>query len=123
MARVVIDGKRFLLILGLDEDTVKPETIAEALRRLSEEEMQELESCCVHVEDTLPHLNPEIFKSLKDNVEYIPTKEYDPMYTETELRKMIKYERNPMRKAMLQKELSTMNMWNGKHSRGKRKHS
>lgn len=121
MARVVIDGEKFLLILGLeDTPNLSPETIAEALRRLDKEELDKLEVECLRFEDTLPHLNPEIFMHLHDSTEFIPSKYKEPEYTESELRRMIKYEKNPMRKTMLQRELSTMNMWNGKHSKGRK---
>lgn len=124
MARVVIDGQKFLLCLGLDEDTVTPMAIREALSKLNEAEIIAIrDECVIDIQDTLPAqptLMPSIFDWRPQNM-YVPVQEFESEYTETQLRRMIKYEKNPMRKQQLQKELSSLNMYGGKHRKGKKR--
>lgn len=121
MARVVIDGQKFLLCLGLDEDTVTPMTIREALAKLSEAEIVAIkDECVINVMPDRPMINPEVFNWKPQDV-FVPEKELGFEYTETQLRRMIKHEKNPMRKQQLQKELSSLNMYGGKHRKGKKR--
>lgn len=120
MRTVVIDGKKMLSILHISEETVTPELIRDTLLSLSLEERIKLEEeCVVHVDDITPHLSLEML-AVNDVFKFTNTDDRFE-YTEVELKRLIKYERNPMRKKELQRELSTMNMWNGKHRRGKRR--
>ena len=119
MHRVLIDGNKFLAALGLS-DNITAELIAAKLMSMSEEERIQLEDqCVIRVDDCFPHFNPEVFRNEELCIPQAREDEYP--HTEVELRRLIKYERNPMRKASLQAELSSMNSWNGKHRKGKKR--
>lgn len=74
----------------------------------------ELPNCCT-VE--IPDINFELPEE-RAFVKSIDTNDFE--YTESELRKRIKYCKNPMEKQRLQREFSTMNFANGKHHRGRK---
>lgn len=74
--------------------------------------------------DTKPNIELPMIKSLKFEE---PLKEPDYIYSEYNkidditLKKLIKYSKNPMERKQLQRELSSRNFMNGKHSKGKRR--
>lgn len=63
-----------------------------------------------------PSISPELI-----NETFINTYEIGVERTESELKKLIKYSKNPMEKQALQRELSSINFCSGKHSKGNRR--
>ena len=115
---VLIDGRRFLQVLGLrDNDSLTPEIVRDALMGLSEEELEEL-----GLKIIIPEPEPfsHLCFDLPEPKIYVPVEDELDCLTSSDLKKQIKHEKNPMRKMQLQKQLSSMNAWNGKHSKGKR---
>lgn len=116
----VINGKLFLQKLGSEEEHLTSDAVAEKLSSLTEDELQELmDSCTIDIPER-PSLCFDMPES--DPFEYIkfgPDSPYDGI-SDRQLKRMIKYEKNPMMKSKLQKELSTRNSWSGKHRKGRR---
>ena len=110
-AKVAIDGKRFLDLLNLDEKIVTAEDISEKLLSLSDEERAKIfNECIVEDSEAFEILNrtkkdyEDIF-SMPSNDEffYHDNLGYRPP---SEIKKELKYEKNPMRIKQLQKELN-----------------
>ena len=60
-------------------------------------------------------------EELNKTVEYVPQHNNMSEMTESELKKRIKYCKNPLEKQKLQRELSSLKFMEGKHRKGKRK--
>lgn len=113
-----IDGKRFLLAIGMGEESLTPIAIAEALKRLTQTEwMSMVEQGIIEVPDQ-PELS---YAEQLNNESYMyvgyPT-EYD--IPDSELRKRIKHEKNYMCSMNLKRALGSA-PGHGKHAHG-RKH-
>lgn len=107
---VVISGGRLLKELNLpDDETLTPQAVCSALAELTVEERQSLTDRC-----TLS----KVIEDINDLDNYNP---YENCRTTDELKRLIKYERNPMAKLQLQRELSCVNSYCGKHSKGRKK--
>lgn len=111
----LISNRLLLQKLGLADDTLTSKQVVEKLSHLPTEELQELIDSCEISEEEL--LQPSLcFDILKSNpFEYIGSESFYDDISDVRLKCMIKYEKNPMMKFKLQKELSTRNSWNGKH--------
>lgn len=115
---VIINGRRFLQVLGLkDNDSLTPEIVRDTLMGLSEEELEELGLKIIVPE---PELFSNLCFDLLEPKMYVPVEDELDYLTSSDLKKQIKHEKNPMRKMQLQKQLSSIYAWNGKHSKGKR---
>lgn len=107
---VVISGGRFLKELNLpDDETLTPQAVCYALAELTVEERQSLTDRC-----TLS----EMIEDINNCDNYVGDMNFR---TIEELRRLIKHERNPMAKLQLQRELSCVNSYCGKHSKGRKR--
>lgn len=112
---MVIDGNKFLARIGITGDRFTSEDIKNALMKIGKDELDGILVECSIGDDTCLHHR---IMTLADCIE--DSKSEGFLYsTEVDLKKQIKYERNPMRRAQLQRELSTMNSWKGKHRKGR----
>ena len=96
-----IDGRKLLKELGLLGKEFTEVEVCNALVNLGKTNVEELLNKCV-IDD-----NASI-------VGYLPYEE-----DEVSLKKRLKYARNSMEKAKIQRELSERNAWNGRHRKGK----
>ena len=96
-----IDGRKLLKELGLLGKEFTEVEVCDTLANLGKDKVEELLNKCA-IEDKT---------SL---VGYFPYEE-----DEISLKKRLKYARNPMEKAKIQRELSERNAWNGRHRKGK----
>lgn len=115
---MVIDGNKFLARIGITGDEFTAEDIKNALMKIGKDEVDVILVECSIGDDACLHHR---MMTLADCIEDIKKDESHSfsegfLYsTEVDLKKQIKYERNPMRRNQLQMELSTMNSWKGKH--------
>ena len=96
-----IDGRKLLKELGLLGKEFTEVEVCDTLASLGKDRVEELLNKCV-------------MKDKASLVGYLPYEE-----DEVSLKKRLKYARNPMGKAKIQRELSERNAWNGRHRKGK----
>ena len=135
---LLINAKMLLEKLGLDEDTLTADEFCNALLNLTDEERENIFTGCSDVprevlhliegfhlrdisfyEDGLPHLNPEIFKMEQRNC-FDDFYEMNHQYCRTpeEIKRNLKFEKNPMRIKQLNRELTdSCRFWKWKKGR------
>ena len=119
---MVIDGNKFLARIGITGDGFTSEDIKNALMEIGKDELDGiLVECSIGDDTCLHHRMMTLADSIKDTkIDDSNSFSEGFLYsTEVDLKKQIKYERNPMRRTQLQRELSTMNSWKGKHRKGR----
>ena len=100
---------------------ISTEAMLEEFTRLTDEQQIQIIKDCT-VESKPEGLDFEQMSRLLNNEKYIYDIYEDRLVlSDSELRKRIKYCKNPMEKQMLQRELSGVNYANGKHHKGKRR--
>ena len=105
-----MDGRKFLKEIGLLGKDFTEQDVCDALVLIGKDGVEQiLNDCLVNVPGLVPIENNYAFLGYEYDVE-----------TEASLRRQLKYTKNPMEKARIQKELSTINSYNGKHRKGKR---
>ena len=105
-----VDGRKFLKEIGLLRKDFTEQDVCNALSAIGKDGVEQiLNDCLVKVPELVPIENDYAFLGYECNFE-----------TEASLRRQLKYTKNPMEKARIQKELSTINSCNGKHRKGKR---
>ena len=116
---MIVDGKKFIAAIGLGGRNFSSEDVLKALVEMGKDKVEAaLNECCLEVNDErLPSLKQ--ISDLNEDCSYYVDYGRCPR-NEVELRREIRYERNPMRKRQLQTELSTLNSWNGKHRNGRK---
>lgn len=116
---MVFDGKKFVAAIGLGGKNFSSEDVLKALVEMGKDKVEAaLNECCLEVNnERLPSLKQ--ISDLNEDCSYFADYGRYPR-NEVELRRKIRYERNPMRKGQLQTELSTLNSWNGKHRKGRK---
>lgn len=72
-------------------------------------------------EESISKTLEDMIKEMEEPEKYVYTLSDKYTYSESELRKRIKYCKNPMEKQRLQRELSSINFMEGKHRRGRKK--
>lgn len=116
---VISEFKKLLIdkIENNDNCNISTEKILITFDSLTEEEKTELLNKCT-VEYTEHKLENSIFDIESNQKDYLDT--IYPRFEQTpeELKKRIKYAKNPFEKRLLQKELSSINAFNGKHRNG-----
>lgn len=120
---MIVDGEKFLAKIGISGKGFTSEDIRDALMKLGKGEVEAiLVECSVQTDRSFFHNDfsfADLMNTTVDSCLFKPEECIENMYTEPQLKRLIKYERNPMRKKQLQRELSTMNSWNGKHRKGR----
>ena len=105
-----VDGRKFLKEIGLLGKDFTEQTVCDALVLIGKDGVEQiLNDCLVNVPELVPIENDYAFLGYECNFK-----------TEASLRRQLKYAKNPMEKARIQKELSTINSCNGRHRKGKR---
>lgn len=105
-----VDGRKFLKEIGLLGKDFTEQDVCDALSAIGKDGVEQiLNDCLVKVPELVPIENDYAFLGY----------EYD-FETEASLRRQLKHAKNPMEKARIQKELSTINSFNGRHRKGKR---
>lgn len=121
---MVIDGEKFLVILGLpNNNTLTPEMVAKALASLSEEERCALEKEIMVVSPNPYENDARAAKMLADIskcTEYVPCKYDEQLLSDTEIRRKLKYEKNYLAASAMRRTLGPRDFKRGKHAKGKR---
>lgn len=114
---IQIDGKKFIVALGLDENTLTALQVKEALTRLSREEQEAILNKCaiVTTEDRLPTMI-ECLVTKKDK--YIDCCEGRHKLSDAEINRRLKYENNYLAQQELRAQLGPDVGERGKHSKG-----
>lgn len=114
---IQIDGKKFIVALGLDENTLTSMKVREALANLTQEEQEDLVRECtvVTTEDKLPSL----IDCLKNKQnQYIGYNQSSKSLSDVEIKRRLRYEKSYLAKRELRYQLGPNIGEQGKHSRG-----
>lgn len=120
---------RRLICEAVDKEELNADELLVAFIRLDDEQQDKIiEQSTFPLEQgaqsslKLPLVDELINYGRENNIDYIESynEKLRNMETEINLRKRIKYCKNPMEKQRLQREFSTMNFANGKHHRGRK---
>ena len=114
--KLVIDAVKFIAELGLNIETLTAEDIKDSLMKLSEEEREELFTKCSIFSDYFDLVEKSrstllaegCFRLVDEERNYfdIIDREKRHIRVPEEIKKDLKYEKNPMRKKQLNKELT-----------------
>lgn len=86
-----------------------------------QDKSKQLDILCSCTEESISKTLENMISEMKEPEKYAYTLLDECTYSESELRKRIKYCKNPMEKQRLQRELSSINFMEGKHRRGRKR--
>lgn len=114
---VQIDGKKFIVALSLDENSLTATQVKEALAKLSREELEAIINDCtiVTTEDRLPTLI-ECLVTKKDK--YIDYCSGRSLLSDVEIKRRLRYEKSYLAQRELRYQLGPDIGEQGKHSQG-----